>query len=1801
MKKFIPFSLLVVFLLTLYTCTVKQSLKIADKDFGEIVQQFQNLTFSFNHPVVHDSLLNRWDSVSYLVFEPGVRGKFLWIASDKLIFSPLEPFAPSTDYTVRIADELTDYARENYIIDRRKIPFHTPYLDLESVNAYWALSDKVPEKVEVRIVFSFSYDVDPQVLAGLLQVELKRDRMDYTVITRNPASIVEIAIEAADPESIDKQEVGLVIQAGLSCIGSKWESSRAVTYHVKIPSKEELQITGMTPVWDKGKGSILVRTTQPVKGDNLSGLVSIDPPITFTVEPIRDGIQIEAEFTEGHSYKVTLAEGITGIFGKTLGRSYTQYITFSTIEPYIGFSDDNATYLASRGQRNLGVQIIQVPKIKLSVFLVFENNLAHYLRMGKRWDWMYEEGEYYDFYHYSFDSYYGQPVFTREIETSQLPRSGNARLLHLDLEELQLTDTYKGVLLVKVESTEKKWLQDVRMVSLSDIGLIVKEGIDDIYVFANSLQDASPLDGVRVDFISMNNQVKFSAMTDNQGVVVFRNKNAVLPGAPVTMITARKENDFNFLGFRETRVETSRFDVGGKRTQGSEYDVFIYGDRELYRPGDSVYMNTIVRTTDWKNVPQAPVKLRVVTPDGRDFLNLKKELNRQGAAESRFIIPPDAMTGSYGVEVYSGNDVLMGSSRFRVEEFMPDRIRVTAGFEKASYDPGEDIRMTIQATNLFGPPAANRNYEVELQLQARVFQPKAHPNYSFQVNLPKDLTFSQILREGKTGSKGEALETFRIEEYMDIGIVEGRCYITVFDETGRPVNRLSQFDLYTQDVFFGIREMDYWVDTRRPVPFHFLAVDRQGEKAGPSRAFMEVIHIRWETVIERSGSRYTYRSEKQESLMYSTQIDLDDGTAVFEFIPTISGMYEVRIAPEQGGNYVSKEFYAYGMGDTDYTSFEVSREGQVLIETDKDTYAPGDKARVLLKAPFDGFLLVTLERGNVMDYRYVRTQDKAASLSFVITEQHLPNVYVSATAIRKTRQDDLPLTVAHGYAPLIVEEKNNKLDLSIRAVDDSRSQTQQTIDIKTRPNAEVTVAVVDEGILLITDYTTPDPYGYFYQKRALEVNPFDLYAWLYPELEAERSSFGGGEGYDLGKRINPLANKRVRLVSLWSGILKADTRGNCSFTADIPSFSGSLRVMAVAYKDHQFASAEHSIRVADPMVISTALPRFLSPGDQVDMPVMVSNTTDKKAKAAVSVALNGPLGSSDKMEAQLEIPANSEEQALFKIAAEQAIGQGKVTVDIRAFGETFSEEVQISVRPAAGLQKLTGSGAVNGGETKTFSVETDFLPATTSSYLILSKSPVVEFTKNLTKLIGYPYGCIEQTVSRAFPLLYYQDLAVLLDQDKKNIGYNPGYLVQEAIRKIYSMQRYDGGILFWPGGDRVSWWGTIYAAHFLTEAWKSGFSVDPKILDQMLKYMNAQAKDKETEEYYYRDASGNYFHKKMPKREIFYSIYVLALNGSQNISLMNHYKPLSEQLTDDSQYLLACAYLLTGDEASYRQLVPAGMSRNQSQQAFSGSFYSHTRDLAIILSTLLDVDSDNPQIPVFSRALSQQLKQQRWLSTQESSFALCALGKLSGQARRSTVQARVTIDGSEADRFDGKDLIIRSDLNNKQVTIDATEKGILYYSYEVEGISASGRFTEEDNYLEARRAFFTRTGTPVTNLAFEQNNLVVVRVSIRSTLLDIVENVAITDILPACFEIENPRLQAERELSWIKNRSYPDYLDIRDDRLSIFTTATKEWKHFYYLVRVVSKGEYRMGPVGADAMYNGEYHSYSGGGEVFVK
>ncbi|HXP50238.1 MAG TPA: alpha-2-macroglobulin family protein, partial [Bacteroidia bacterium] len=572
----------------------------------------------------------------------------------------------------------------------------------------------------------------------------------------------------------------------------------------------------------------------------------------------------------------------------------------------------------------------------------------------------------------------------------------------------------------------------------------------------------------------------------------------------------------------------------------------------------------------------------------------------------------------------------------------------------------------------------------------------------------------------------------------------------------------------------------------------------------------------------------------------------------------------------------------------------------------------------------------------------------------------------------------------------------------------------------------------------------------------------------------------------------------------------------------------------------------------------------------------------------------------------VEIPPHSEKDISFQLNATAAINVGKVDISVRANGETYSDHEELPVRPPMPLTKSTDGGEVNGGSTKEIDL-TDTYAASdaTKGYIMISKSPLAQFNKHLGDLLNYPYGCMEQTVSTAFPVLYYSALVKALGQKDNNQKYNPNYIVTEAIKKIYASQEYDGGLAYWPGmGDMYeSWWCSAYGLHFLLEAKKTGYDVDNTVITNLVQYLQNQVNTKKTETYYYYDNAGVLHQKLISPEEIFYSLYVLAISGHPNIPTMNYFKSSPNLMTLDSRYMLAAAYALSGDMRAFSSMLPNGFDGERATRNLTGSFYSYMRDESISLATLVDAQPDNPQIPILARHISEELKKDAWYSTQENAFALIALGKLSQNAVKSSATASIYINGVKAGDISPDQLttVIHQDITNKKVEIKTSGSGYVYYYYETQGIPVGNKFKEDDSYMKVRKSFYDNSGNPLTDLNFKENQLVVVKVHVESMDNRYVQNVAITDIIPACFEIENPRINPERELQWIKDKAIPDFMDIRDDRITFFVNVTPHGQDFYYLVRVVATGKYVMGPVGADAMYDDSYHSYSGSGTVIVK
>ena len=1793
-------------------CSKLNEVAVSARNFEDEIQQAQNLVFTFNKDLVADSDLENWEAVEYVRIEPKVEGVFKWSAKNELVFSPSNGFKGATNYKAVVTKEvLRKSATKKYDLGSDSFEFHTPYLEAQNLETYWMKGADGKPLAKAKI--DFNYPVQETDVVNF--VKLKVDNTDTKFAlnsTPNDQKLV-LALENA-PSLKDESSFTASIEKGVKMAGSAGSTQKTTELEGVLPSPFNIKVVEVETGFNKNQGFVRVITTQQVSADNLNNAFKIEPAVDTQTELTENGFIIKGFFSASEAYTLTIKNVLRGTLGAKLDADFTKDLFFGEMPANIEFTSKKGLYLSSKGSRNVGIRITNIPKVKLKVVKVYENNLLSYVRNNRyeNYDYSGEIGVPNGFNYGTDDQgIYSDIIIDRTIETGNLSKIHGVSVLNMPMPE---QGKLRGVYLVNLNSNDEYYQNATKLVSVSDLGIIAKKSADgnELMVFVNSIIDAEPMSNVEIKLVSTNNQIMDTQKTDSKGVIIFEKLNEKAPNFKLAMITARTEDDFNYMLLDDTQIETSRFEVEGKRANSTGYDAFVYGDRDIYRPGETIHFNTVIRDSKWASANEIPLKIKLLLPNGREFKSFLKNTNEQGAIETSIPLDRAAVTGTYTIEILNGNDVLLTSKPISIEEFMPDRIKVDIT-AKDTYKTGETVNLLAIATNLFGPPASNRNYEMDFSLKRKAFFAKGFEAYSFDIQ--NDTKFEHDLRQGSTDENGQAKQAFQLATtYQDMGVLEGNVFVTVFDETGRPLNRVKSFDVFTQDTFYGIGLSDYYVGTHVPMTIPLAAVSTDG-KAKSANAEVSVYRIDYQTIVEKVDGYIRYNSKRQEKLVQTKNINFSAGKSSIKFIPQVSGEYEIRIAQTGAKSYASRQFYAYGFGSTSGSSFEVNNEGQVLMEFDKTQYEVGDKAKVLMKTPFAGKMLVTVEKGNVLEHFYVDTDKKSAEIDIKITEEMLPNVYVTATLIRSIKDNDMPLTVAHGWAPMKVEKSSNKLPVEIVAVKESRSKRKQKVTIKTKANTELTVSVVDEGILQIKNFHTPDIYNYFYQKQALEVSSHDLYQFLFPELSLASSSIGG-DGYNLEKRVNPLSNGRTKLVAVWSGILKTGMGGEATFEFEIPQFSGDLRIMAVAYKDEAFGSANTNMKVKDPIVISTGAPRFLSPNDEVVIPVTVTNTTKNATTASVAVNLTGGLTLQGTNNQSITVPAGKEVRTMFTIKAPASIGTGSIDVVVNGFKEKFSEKIDLTVRPTTSLLKSSMSGVVLAGKSESINLGNDYMAGTAQASMLVSRSPMVQFAKQLDYLLGYPHGCIEQTVSKAFPQLYFADFTKTIAKNSRALNlsknspsgvgggendWNPQFNVQAAIRKVENMQLASGALSYWQGGDSESWWGTAFAAHFLLEAKKADFEVVDDNLNRMLDYLTTKTSMQDlTEIDYIYNETGTWTTRTIAKHEMIYSLYTLAMAGKANQPVMNYYKSNADLLTTDERYMLAASFAQIGDDGSFKQLLPKDYVIENTQKQTGGSFASPIRNLAISLNSLVESDPENLQVPKLARILSQAIKSTPYLSTQESVFSFLALGKIAKRTGNSDATASLSVDNKVLANFTGTDLNIEKGIAGNLVNIAAKGKGGLYYFAQQEGLSATGTYTEEDNFLKVRRQFLNRTGQPISG-TLKQNQLVVVKVSISSTLGTPVDNVVVTDMLPAAFEIENPRLSEDRNMTWIKNASTPQHFDIRDDRINFYTTADATEKTFYYLVRVVSRGKFKLGPIAADAMYNGDYRSYNGGGSLVVE
>ncbi len=1799
-------SALLLSLILLLLTACGNTLEITKIDPDKEVSLTQAFTIEFNKDVAPATKQNIWLTDGFLDFEPKIPGKYKWISANTLIFSPDFKLNPIETYKVKV-NEKALFGNKELSISGDEVEFSTPNFKLDKAEFFWANIPHQYYKAGIQVNLLFNYEVVPELLNKYLEVKINNQLIsNYKIITQSKSEKVNINI--GEISQTDKeQKIEVKVKEGFESVYGKkgLEKDKEFTYN--LPPITQLEISGYASGFDGANGWMEISTTQSVEESVLKNYISFNPTKDVKYTFYDNKFRIDGNFENAKTVTVKIKKGLSGSYGGILQEDYEQDISFINLEPSINFKDRSGKYMKYSGERNIEVLAVNTDEVEVEVNQIFKNNLLYYLNQNNDRYYEPEFDGYYNDYYTSAEQY-GKTLYK---ETKTLKNEQNwLEKFQVNLNKIVPDKNSKGLFLINISSTQDRWISTSKTIALTDLGLITKKSGNDIIVYVNSIAEAMPLKDVDISVISTNNQTILSGKTDEMGIIHFIDYKSKIGDFTPRLIVAETSQDFNYLDLDNSLIETSRYDVTGMSEVNDKYLAYIYGERSLYRPGETAHISAIIRNQLMEPVTDFPVIVKVMSPVGSVFREFRSNVNQEGSFELQFEIPDYALTGMYKVELYTGSYELIGNYLLNIEDFVPDKIRLLLSSNNNIYSPNQKVSINIDAEFLFGSKASGLDWTADFYINRKDYFSKSHKDYNFTNDKESADYFEPFSTSGQLDDNGKATADYMIASNIKTsGYIEGYAVVSVFDLNGRTVTRSYQFKIYPNQAFLGIKSQGYYFGTNQNITFKTVAIDKNDKPISNINYTARLIRYEWKTVLKQDYSeKFYYASEKKQFIEWEKNITSSNSAKDLKFALSKSGEYELKLFTNGDTNiYTSTNFYAYSWASSSASTFEVNKEGRIEIVTDKENYQPGEKAKVLFTTPFSGKMLVTLERNGVYYSEYVNVENRTAEMTIPITDEYLPNVFISATLFKKHNPDkSTPFFVGHGYASVKVDNPDNQLPVEIICESQIKPNTTQKVIVKSSPNKDIhlTLAAVDEGILSIKNYKSPNPYNYFYTKRALKTESYDLYKFLLPEIVTTNPSTGGGDFLMdmesmVNSRTNPIKSKRFKPFSYWSGIVKTNSSGQVTIPIDIPNINTEVRLMAVAYKGAKFGSAEKAMKVKNDIIIEPEIPRFLSPNDELTMPVSIMNTTNSDMSIKVNVNAWGCAWLSSPDEQSINVPANKYVTVEFKVKAKQEIGIANIRITANGKVKVI-DDTEISVRPASPLISDYRVGTIYPGQEVNLGVSNDFIKSMTNQSLSISKLPALSYAKYLKELLSYPHGCIEQTVSKAFPQLYFAELAALIAPNKFSKT-NPIYYINEAIHKVESMQLWDGGIRYWQEDNSPNKWASVYSAHFLVAAQKAGYAVNHDVLNNLLKYISKLAKTPGTYDYYSYSGKSSRTSRKIANKEIIYSLFVLSLAGRNDISTMNYYMAHQELLTMDTRYLLAGAYALAGKISTFYSLIPSGFNPEFAERDAGNSFDSEVRANALMLYVLLEVDPNNAQVPIIMRYLNTNAS--KVYSTQDMAFTMLALGKAASIQANSNFNIDIFANNNKIGTFTGEGLSIAPDkLTNSAIKLKATNgTGSIYYFYTAEGIKYNNAIAEKDSYLKIRRYFYDlRSKKSVDLNNVKQGQLLICKLTLESGNRSI-ENIAISALLPAGFEIENPRLSEVQQTTWKTNSPMKiRHLDIRDDRLLLFTDINaNKYSEYYYMVRVTNQGIYTLPPVIAEAMYAPEYASIFG--NSFVK
>ncbi len=1784
---------------------------------GGMISRESSIRVHFSRDVADSSILDEVLDENPFNFKPAISGYATWTTSRTLIFRPKDRLPGGVDYQAEI--DLQSIKPDLFAGDNLVFNFST-----------------IRQSLEIEI-FGLSYvdagDLTHQRLKGELRTADVEDGNLVSQILHADQDDRELEIDWQHRE--DRRTHQFIISdiermASLSTIMLSWDGNP-----IGVDQKGERTID-VTPLslFDiidaravRGETDYIeLRFSDPLMvNQRLDGLITASGIQKPGFEIDQNVIRIFSSQSLSGNVDVSMTSGIRNSMGYRFGKDLIKTVTFTEIKPQVRFIGKGVILPVSLNN-TIPVETVNLKSVIVEAIRIYESNIPQFLQVNSL------EGE-------REIKRVARPVWKKTIDLNLSPELRNRWIRYgLDINPL-IKAHPRGLFRLRIyfnydhieykcdsqpanipaeqqenwdnqqdyeywdtfSDEDYNWYEyyqqrfnpchpayyrsyydhDItieRNLLISDIGLIAKQGSDqDLFIAASNLSTAAPIINARISVYNYQQQEIANGVTGEKGVLTLKTSQKPF------LITARFANQTGYLKLDEASSQpVGHFDVGGEHVkQGIKG--FFYGERGVWRPGDTIHITFVLHDPDKTLPPDHPVIFELRNARGQ----LVQTIRRINALNGFYSLPLQT-----GTEDPTGNwqiRAIVGANRFnknlRVEAIMPNRLKID--LDLGTPDRGLKtglIKGVLSARWLHGAVARNLDADIELTITGTKTHFAGFDTYVFDDPVRRFESERIMVFEGQLNNAGEAKFSKNILTQGNApGMLKAIFQTRVFEKSGAFSTDRYDKTLHPYKNYVGLRitadtEENRILVTDSTHLVDIVAVNDDGIKIPSATVEICLYKIKWRWWWEKGADALAdYIGTEQFQSIERDTLVLSDGKVSWPFKIKYPewGRYLVQVHDLNGGHSAGEIFYVDWPGWARKSGRENPGGATVLNFTaSQDAYQVGEEVEISIPTASHGRGLISIETGShVLKSDWISGKAETIRYKFRATPDMAPNIYVHVTYIQPAGQteNDLPVRL-YGVIPILIYDPATTLKPEIHTGDIFSPEQTEIIKIRETNGRAMTytLSVVDEGLLDLTRFRTPDPWAYFYGREALGVRTWDLYDQVIGAFGGRYErllSIGGGEEaqMEMGRQA-----QRFPPMVKFIGPFYLDKNSENEHPVDIPQYIGSVRIMVVSGQDRAYGFKEKTVPVSKPLMILGTLPRVLGTTEEVQLPVSVFALDENAKQVNIRVDVDGPLTISGSATKTLTFSQIGDQMVFFNLLTQEHPGLAHIRLTAESGGYKAGQDIEIKVRSNSKPVIDVLAAKIEPGRTWEGKLQLPGISGTNKVWLETSRIPPLNLSRRLRYLINYPHGCVEQTVSAAFPQIFLPNLIALGDEEKRQTTEN----VRSGIERIQRLQSSDGGFQYWPGASSNDEWCTNYAGHFLLEADKAGFLVPPALKDNWVRYQRNRARSWTT---------GTQNSMLIQA----YRLFTLALAGKPEIGAMNRLRE-ERKLGDVGKWNLAAAYKLSGFEDAARDVTRDAQVTVTQYRELSGTYGSDIRDQAMILNAMT-ILGQNDRIRPLAEKMSDALCSDQWLSTQTTAQTLVALAHIYGVAGPAqTMSIKVDWDQALSQELQTEKPVLKTSLNvtDNQPHFDLrnTSKGVLYNRFIMEGTPAVGEEKSAENGLAITVKYQNSGGKPVELSQIEQGSDIIIFVTVRNTgNSGAYRELALSHILPSGWEIRNPRMEA---VSVFKESVFT-YRDYRDDRVyTYFDLDAKAEKTFRITVNCAYVGKYYLPLIDVEAMYD---------------